>query len=242
MRVQSQPAYLLHARPYRESSLVVEVFSRCCGRIGLVAKGARNPKSRLRPLLLPFQPLLMGWSGRGDLALMTGVEGTGTAREISGQSRYAGFYLNELLMRLLHRHDPHEDLFDRYTSVLTHLHDDDAMLQDALRIFEKHLLVETGYGMILDHDVLTGRPIVGEECYHYIPDRGPTVCDPAEVNSGCIHGTTLLDLREERFGSRRSRHEARLLLRMLIGQHVAGRELRSRRIFHQVLSRLEQQA
>ena len=238
MRVQSQPAFVLHARPYRETSLIVEAFSRCCGRVGLVAKGARNPKSRMRPLLLPFQSLLLGWSGKGDLALLTGVEGTGAARELDGHARYAGFYLNELLLRLLHRHDPHEGLFDRYTTVLAQLHEEGSV-QDALRIFEKHLLIETGYGMVLDHDASSGEALQADALYRYVPDRGPVKCEPQSNATNCVHGQTLLELREEAFRGRRSRLEARYLLRFLLEYQLAGHDLRSRRIFHQVLSRLE---
>jgi len=238
MRVQSQPAYVLHTRPYRETSLILEVFSRTYGRLGLVAKGARNPKSRLRALLLPFQSLLINWSGKGELALLTGVEATGPASELSGQARYASYYLNELVIRLLHRHDAHEDLFDRYSGVLAELYDD-VSIQESLRVFEKHLLAEIGYGLILDRDAVTGKPLDPDKLYQYIPDRGPEQRTTGSQSEFCVLGSSLLDLHQESFRSGRSRHESRKLTRYLIDHQLPGRALDSRQIFHQVLSRIE---
>lgn len=241
MRVQSQPAYVLNSWPYRETSLILEVYSRTYGRLGLVAKGARSPKSRLRPLLLPFQSLLMSWSGKGDLVLLTGVEATGAACELSGQIRYVAYYLNELVIRLLHRHDAHEDLFDRYSEVLSDLYSG-VSVQEPLRIFEKHLLAEIGYGLILDHDAATGEPLDPERMYQYVPERGPEQCNKNGNTGLCIHGSSLLDLHQESFRDSRSRHESRKLIRYLIDQQLLGRALRSRQIFHQVLSRIESYA
>ena len=241
MRVQSQPAYVLHSRSYRETSLILEIYSRRYGRLGLVAKGARNPKSRKRPLLLPFQSLLMSWSGKGELALLTGVEATGVACELSGQARYAAFYLNDLVIRLLHRHDAHENLFDRYTELLTRFYSC-APVQDSLRIFEKHLLAEIGYGLILDHDTVTGKPLEPDQLYQYIPDRGPEPCVNNNDSGLCLLGSSMLDLHQESFRNGRSRHEVRKLMRYLIEQQLSGRALRSRLIFHQVLSRIESYA
>lgn len=238
MRVQSQPAYVLHARPYRETSLIVEVFSRQYGRLGMVAKGARNPKSRLRPLLLPFQPLLLSWSGKGELLLLTAVEATGPACELTGRGRYAGFYLNELIIRLLHRYDAHEDLFDRYMEVLASMYREDA-IQESLRIFEKHLLTETGYGLILDRDAATGDPLDPDKLYRYVPEHGPELCQGGNQGGMCIHGSSLLDLDRGFFSNGRSRYESRKLIGFLLERQFSGRVLRSRQIFHQVLSRLE---
>lgn len=235
MRHLSEPAFILHTRPYRETSLIVEAFSRNHGRLGVVAKGARNPKSRLRALLLPFQPLLLSWSGKGDLALLTGAEAVGTARQLVGKNRYAAFYLNELLMRLLHRHDAHPELFDRYSAALEDLHENDAV-QDSLRIFEKHLLAGIGYAMILDHDAGSGQPLKPDQVYEYLPERGPELI---AGNMGAGHkllGSSLLDLNQESFHSGRSRYEARRLTRYLIERQIADRSLRSRQIFHQVIS------
>src|SRR6185436_3098055 len=121
MRTQDQPGFVLHARDYSETSLILEVFSARHGRLGLMAKGARRPSSRVRGLLKPFQPLLFAWTGRGELPILTGAEPDGEMPPLMGPALYCGFYLNELLMRLLHRHDPYEALYGAYRSALTAL-------------------------------------------------------------------------------------------------------------------------
>lgn len=238
MRVLSQAAFVLHARPYRETSLILEIFSHEHGRLGAIAKGARNPKSRQRALLLPFTPLLLSWSGKGELALLTGVEAVGPARELSGQNRYAAYYLNELILRLLHRHDAHPELFDCYAATLAKLHDDDS-IQDGLRIFEKRLLAGIGYAMILDHDTVSGQPLEPERLYQYLPERGPELSANDHMSGHCLLGRSMLELDREHFSSARSRHEARRLTRFLIDKQTVERSLRSRQVFHQVISAVD---
>lgn len=238
MRVLSQAAFVLHARPYRETSLILEIFSHEHGRLGAIAKGARNPKSRQRALLLPFTPLLLSWSGKGELALLTGVEAVGPARELSGQNRYAAYYLNELILRLLHRHDAHPELFDCYAATLAKLHDDDS-IQDGLRIFEKRLLAGIGYAMILDHDTVSGQPLEPERLYQYLPERGPELSTNDRMTGHCLLGRSMLELDREHFSSARSRHEARRLTRFLIDKQTVERSLRSRQVFHQVISAVD---
>ena len=238
MRVLSQAAFVLHARPYRETSLILEIFSHDHGRLGAIAKGARNPKSRQRALLLPFTPLLLSWSGKGELALLTGVEAVGPARELSGQNRYAAYYLNELILRLLHRHDAHPELFDCYAATLAKLHDDDS-IQDGLRIFEKRLLAGIGYAMILDHDTVSGQPLEPERLYKYLPERGPELSTNDRMTGHCLLGRSMLELDREHFSSARSRHEARRLTRFLIDKQTVERSLRSRQVFHQVISAVD---
>ena len=238
MRVLSQAAFVLHARPYRETSLILEIFSHDHGRLGAIAKGARNPKSRQRALLLPFTPLLLSWSGKGELALLTGAEAVGPARELSGQNRYAAYYLNELILRLLHRHDAHPELFDCYAATLAKLHDDDS-IQDGLRIFEKRLLAGIGYAMILDHDTVSGQPLEPERLYKYLPERGPELSTNDRMTGHCLLGRSMLELDREHFSSARSRHEARRLTRFLIDKQTVERSLRSRQVFHQVISAVD---
>jgi len=237
MRIQAQPAFVLHARPYRETSLVLEVFTRDHGRLGLVGRGVRNPKARMRAVLLPFQPIVVGWNGKGELPLLTAAEQVGPARELTGQRRYAGFYLNELIIRLLHRHDPHELLFDHYAEALGRLQDRDE-IPAVLRRFETRLLSETGYGLVLEHEAGSLQPLRADERYRYIPERGPEP-DQGDSHHGiAVHGRSLLDLFSGEFASPRTLHEAQRLIRHLLERQLAGRALHSRTVFHQVLSRL----
>ncbi|NOY15693.1 MAG: DNA repair protein RecO [Gammaproteobacteria bacterium] len=244
MRVQSQPAFLLHARPFRETSLIIEVFTWQYGRVGLLARGVRNPKSRKRALVMPFQSLLLGWSGKGELPLLTSIEATGHARELAAEQRYAAFYLNELLLKLLHRHDAHESLFDYYGRTLDEIYQG-VPIQHALRRFEKELLSQSGYGLILHHEAGSSRPVVENGRYKYIPEQGPrlvsqTVREYQPEEQGIyIKGKSLLDFYHEVFYDKESLKECRRLIRYLMDRQLAGKPLHSRRVFHQVLSGLQ---
>src|SRR3989344_6459145 len=200
MRIHQQPAYVLHHRDYSETSLLLEVFTAHHGRIGLIAKGARRASSRMRGILKPFQRLLIGWSGKGELAVLTGAEQDGPDTALIAQALYCGFYMNEGLLRLLHRHDPHNSLFDAYQTALQQLR----MFcsnEPVLRIFEKNLLRELGYGLVLDQDIDDRSPIDNHAMYDYILDRGPVRMAYPELNQPTegvqIRGSSLLALAQE---------------------------------------------
>ena len=237
MRVQQEPAFVLHARPFSESSFVLDVFSPTHGRLGLLAKGARRPGSRLRGLLKPFQPLLVGWSGRGELPVLTGAESDGDAAVLEGTALYCGFYLNELLIRLLHRYDPHETLYQHYRMALFSLRD--ASTHEAvLRIFEKHILKEVGYGLVLDRDVANNSAISAERIYCYVVDRGP-IQTPAtapsrDMDGVLVRGATLLALAGECLERPDDLREAKRLMRVVLARHLGEKPLHSRRLFERI--------
>jgi DNA repair protein RecO (recombination protein O) len=230
VRVEREPAFVLHTRDYRETSLIVEVFTRHYGRLGLIAKGAKRPKSGQRGVLRPFQPLLVSWMGKGELATLTGTEAAGASLGLTGQSMFCGFYVNELLMRLLHRHDAHENLFDVYGSTLRELKDDPGG-ERTLRLFEKHLLRELGYALILDREAGSSRPISPDCIYRYDPERGPV---PAgEGRDGVqVRGATLLALDEGTLADPDDLRELKHLMRSVLAVHLGGKPLHSRRLFH----------
>jgi len=235
--VQNQPAYLLHWRPYSESSLLLDLFSRSHGRLALLAKGARRPKSRSRGALLPFQPLLASWSGKGELQVLTGVEVAVVQGVPKGDELACAYYLNELLLKLLQRFDPHENLFDAYGTAIGRLLDPDDEIgttERALRVFEKALLRETGFGLILDRDANSGSAVDPKRKYRYLPERGPVAMEEAGVEGLPIHGETLHALRDESFQSRRSLNESKQLTRMLLRRQLAGRDLRCRQVMLQM--------
>jgi len=156
-----QPAYVLHQRAYRDTSAIVELFTPEHGRIGVVARGIKRPKSPWRGLLQPFQPLLVSWRGRGELKTLADVEAQGMALQLSSQPLVSGFYLNELLMRLVARFDAQLTLFGCYDASLRALAvvQDDVALERVLRYFERDLLAALGYALVLDCEVETGRPL-----------------------------------------------------------------------------------
>lgn len=226
MRIALQPAFVLHRRPYRNTSLLVEALTPAQGRLGLVARGARAARSRLKGLLQPFQPLLLSAAGRGELLNLTAVEEAGPPAPPAPARWLSGLYVNELVLRLAPRHDPHPGLFAAYGAVLTALAEADNE-EAALRIFEKHLLTAIGYGLSLDAEVQSGRPILPEGAYHYVLDRGP--CAAASADHGIpISGGSLLALRQEVFPDAVTLREVKRLTRAAIGAQLQGRPLQTR--------------
>lgn len=232
MRVEAEPAYILHQRPYRETSLLLDVFTCNYGRIGLVARGAKRPKSGQAVLLQPFRPLILFYSRRGELGNLQHVETAATNFPITGVSMLAGFYINELVIRLLHREDPHTELFAAYEKVLTDL---ETRQQEALRYFEMDLLEAIGFGPVLDHDVISGEPLIANGLYQYVSERGPSAEKYVPGEHVNIHGRTLLELANRSLGSATSLKEAKYLLRQEIGWHLGGRPLASRELYQAYL-------
>jgi DNA repair protein RecO (recombination protein O) len=227
---QAQSAFVLHSYPFKETSLVVELLTRGFGRIAVVAKGARRPKSTLRGVLMAFQPLLVSWSGKGELHTLVRAEWEGRYRPLKGLSLICGFYLNELLLKLTARHDPHERLFDRYAQTLGAL--GGASEPGAiLRSFEKNLLGELGYAVMLERDVESGYPIAAEQRYTYVLERGPvSVRDDAGATGVELLGQTLLDMRADVYTSALTQQQSKVLMRTLINHYLGDQVLHTRQL------------
>ena len=230
-RIDQQPGFVLHSYPYRETSLIVEVFSRDHGRLGLVAKGARRPMSQLRGVLMAFQPLLIDWSGGGEMKTLVRAEWQGGQPLLGGQALLCAYYLNELLMHLLPREDTHERLFSVYAETLRRFAD--GLREADLRGFERALLQELGYGLTLAHDA-RGQPLDPEGFYAYEIERGPVRLSGPGNSALCVRGKTLVDLANEDFSDPRSLLEAKQLMRALIAHYTGGKELESRKIFKEL--------
>lgn len=224
-RADHEPGYVLHAYPYRETSLVVESFTRRFGRVGLLARGARRPRSALRGVLLAFHPLRLSWSGSAELGTLVSAEWGGGQPALAGSALMCGFYLNELLLRLLPREDPHEHLFDAYASGIARLALGEHQAT-VLRRFERRLLAELGYAPRLDRDAASGAPIDPGRRYVYEPERGPVVArNGAE---GTYSGRTLLDIAGDDYSRAETRDEARQLMCALIAERLGGQSLQTR--------------
>lgn len=230
-RVALQPAYVLHRRPYRDTSALLEVLTSEYGRMALVGRGVQRSPRRGSPLLQPFRPLLLSWVGTGDLVTMTGAEPDGRAPGVSGEAVLSGLYLNELLLRLLPRHDAQPELFLAYAATLQKLADADgtAAQEQALRLFELRLLDALGYGLALDTEAETGRPIEAAASYCYEIERGPILAE-GSGDGPRVHGRTLLALRQGTFADRDSLREAKQLMRAALGAQLGGRPLHSREL------------
>ncbi len=229
MAVQLYPAYLLHRKPYSNSSLLVECLTPIHGRFPVIAKGVRSSRRSGTALLQPFVPLLIGLSGRGEVKTLTSFEPQVQALAMEGRTLYCGFYLNELLMRLLGRYDPNERVFYLYGDTLRRIGSTDN-LEIALRRFEIGLLDELGYGLLFDQEAATGAPIDPDGRYHYELERGPIVA--RRKSSPVIRGSTLLALHEGAILDRIAQGEARELIRRALAHYLGGRPLKSRELFH----------
>lgn len=228
-RQDAQPAFVLHGYPFRETSLVVEAFARDHGRMGLVARGARRPKSSLRGILLPFQPLLLSWAGRGELRTLMRAEWLGGYVPLKGQALICGFYLNELLLKLLPRDDPHEQLFSIYEGTLAALAAGDEQ-STVLRRFEIGLLRELGYAVVLDREVEHGTPVARERNYVYIVERGPVGTGGAPGNGVELSGQTLIDMQSGNFTSATTQQQSKILMRALINHCLGNQVLHTRQL------------
>lgn len=246
MKIHQQPAYVLHARPYLETSLLLDAFTKEHGRLTLIAKGARRVKSRVRGVLLPFHPLLLSWAGKGALPIVTAAEpDAGGGGGLRGAALASGFYLNELLLLLLHRHDAHEGLFAHYGDAIARLAEADAP-HVALRVFEKNLLRDIGFGLALECDVDSGEAIDADARYRYVLEKGPVRVVEYETADNApptlqspatpISGRALCALRDEQFASSDELHQAQKLTRALIDRQLNGRELHSRRVLVEMKS------
>jgi DNA repair protein RecO (recombination protein O) len=236
-RQEAQPAYVLHSYPFRETSLVVEMFSRNHGRVALMARGARRPKSAVRGVLLAFQPLLLSWFGKSELRTLHHAEWQGGQPQLQGMALICGFYLNELLLRLLPRDDPHEQLFHDYQDTLRALaganpETDNRNFAAILRRFEKHLLKELGYAHAFEHEAESGQPIDPARSYLYLIERGPMPLESASSGQSGVQlsGKTLLDLAADEYGDPVTLQQSKTLMRTLINHYLGDHSLHTRQL------------
>jgi DNA repair protein RecO (recombination protein O) len=233
-RINNEPGFILHTYPFKETSVVAEVFTRSHGRVALIARGARRPASALRGLMQPFTPLLLSWFGKAELKTLHAAEWQGGLVPPQGRALMCGFYLNELLLRLLARGDAHEQLYDRYIDTLDQLAGDACATdyERILRRFEKNLLAEIGYGATFDVDADSGSPIDPAARYVFQPERGalPSIGQP-----GCpVSGQTLIDLATDHFERPTTLIEAKALMRTLINHTLGAKPLYTRQLLREL--------
>jgi DNA repair protein RecO (recombination protein O) len=230
-QVLLQPAYVLHQRAYRNTSALLEVLTLEHGRVGIIAKGLRGKGAAWRGILQPFIRLLISYArGRQDLHPLISAESAGNYAGLSGQALFSAFYLNELLMRLLHRGEAHERLFHDYDAALDRLRKSEES-EPVLRRFEMCLLQELGYGLQLENEALSHDPIEDDRRYYYDPLHGPIAATVVKsplvtVSGACLHALACSDFSERRYWP-----EMKALMRGVIAHHMGGRPLRSRELF-----------
>ena len=229
MRISFHPAFILHQRPYRETSLLLDVLTQDYGRISLIARGVRTARSPLRGLLQPFNPLLLSWQGRTELMTLTSADLNlnGVPKQLQGTSLLGGFYLNEVLTRVLQKQDPHPQLYTIYQHTLIELQT--AELQEkTLRVFEKKLLAELGYGLQLDQQNLDANKF-----YRYLPEQGFVLCNENEIDPQAMifSGKSLLAINEEQFNDDDILRDAKRLMRLTLAPLLGSQPLHSRKLF-----------
>ncbi len=229
-RRDDQPAFVLHAYAYKETSLIVEALTAGYGRVAMVARGAKRPRSELRGLLQAFQPLALSWSGAGELKTLAHAEWRGGLPLVTGSALLCGFYLNELLLKLLPREDAHPQLFLDYEAALVQLAAG-AEQAPVLRRFEVRLLSELGYALPLTHEVDTGEPVDPAARYYYAFDRGPrsVVSEPGQ-RYPLVRGATLLALARQEYRTSDAAAEAKRLMREILDHYLEQRAIFSRRV------------
>lgn len=232
-RVNLEPAWVLHRRPYRDTSEIVDLFTPNHGRVGAVARGSRRARRRM-PLEL-FQPLHVSWAGKGELVTLAGAEPRGRGLEATGRRLLSMFYVNELVLRLTLRQDPHPDIFATYESTVYRLAQD-AGEAKTLRLFERDLLDSLGYGLLLDRDV-EGAEVRADCAYQYRLEEGPR---RAEGNAGSalrISGRALRAIHTGCLDDATELREARLLLTAALDHYLGGRPLKTRQFLNALRSR-----
>ncbi len=231
-RIDNETGFLLHSYPWRETSLIVEIFSRDFGRVPMVAKGARRQGSALRGSLMAFQPLELTWSGKAEVKNLHGASWQGGQALLGGVGLLCGYYLNELLLRLLAREDAHPELFDAYAGTLARLAAGEAH-EPLLRAFEFDLLRELGYAPTLTHEADSGAPILSGASYLFVPERGLIEVADSEALAGeptLLPGRALLAMAAGDYSTAETLSHAKGLMRRLIHYHLGGQALESRRI------------
>lgn len=230
-RPELQPAWLLHRRAWRDSSQIIEVLSCDFGRVGLVARGVRRANARLRGVLEPFQPLLLSWTGRGELQTLTAAERQQNLPRLHGDALLAGFYLNELLLRLLARHDPHPGLFARYGEAVGLLADG-GRIDVPVRRFEWGLLDETGVAPDPEHEAGSGAPVRAEQWYRVAPEAGVYPLDGPASGALDVPGAVLLAIAGDNLENMDEAllGHARRLLRRLLEVRLGGYPLKTRQV------------
>jgi DNA repair protein RecO (recombination protein O) len=228
-RVQQQAAFILHHRPFRDSSQILDVISRDHGKLALVARGSRGARSRLKGILRPFMPLSVSWVIKADLGTLTGAEVRGAPLRLSGDALLSGYYVNELILHLLHRHDPQPEIFDTYGHTIRALAAAGNDVTPSLRQFEVELLRQVGYALNLDHEYGSHVALDAQQHYEYRLEQGPVAVSRTD-GPLVFTGAVLAAIGEQRFDQPDVLRAANRLLREVIAFHLGGKELKSRKV------------
>jgi DNA repair protein RecO (recombination protein O) len=228
-RVQQQATFILHHRPFRDTSQLLDLLSREHGKLAVVARGSRGARSRLKGVLRPFMPLSMSWVIKSDLGTLTGAEVRGAPLRLTGDALLSGYYVNELILHFLHRHDPQPEIFDAYAQTIEALAAAGADVAPILRQFEMALLRHSGYALNFDHESGTGVALDPVQSYEYRMEQGPVAVSRKE-GVLVFSGDALTAIARQEFEDPEVLRAANRLMREVIAFHLGGKELKSRKV------------
>lgn len=226
-----QRAFVLHSRPWSETSLLLDIFTEGTGRIRVLAKGARGRRSPLKGALQPFIPLLINFGGRGEVKTLRGAEAISLALPLSGVSLYSGLYVNELLSRVLEQETTFSELFFDYLYCIQALATYDVSPEPALRRFELALLSHLGYGVDFLHCAGSGEAVSDEMTYLYREEKG--FIASLVINQYSFTGRQLKALEARQFDDKPTLAAAKRFTRMALKPYLQGKPLKSRELFRQ---------
>jgi len=235
-RVQLEQAFVLHQRSYKNTSQLIDCLTERHGILSLVAQGSRRPAKGQRAILQPFIPLAISWTRRGDLGRLIHAESAAATMPLTGSALLAGYYVNELILRLMAKGDPNASAYTCYTRCLASLAQN-AGIARALRLFEFGLLRALGYGVELGHDVETGQPINAGLCYRFEAERGVYVCAEPDDRETTFLGRDLIAMHEGDLKDDGALRAAKRLLRTVLSIYLGDRPLKTSRVIRDVVGR-----
>ena len=234
-RIELQSAYILHTRPYRDTSLLVDALTQDYGKISLVAKGARSKHNKQRALLQPFSPLLLSWQGRSSLKTLVGIESQSAAILLIGHRLYSALYANELLAYLLPQGDPSDTIYQDYQQLLQFLNDSAKSIEPCLRWFEFNLLEMLGYGLDFGYEADTDLEIQPQQYYYWVQNHGFVNIERyPESRALRFPGEALLNIQQHQYQDKQTLRLAKQLSRLVLQPLLKGRPLKSRELFTSV--------
>lgn len=230
------PAFILHRKPFSDSSLIIDLFTLHQGRITCIAKGVKKGKSKKAAILQPFIPLMISFSGRGEVKTLRECEAVNNALKLEGATLYSAYYINELLLKFLQKQEAHETVFASYGELMQQLEQNAGSTETLLRIFEINLLSDLGYGLQLTHDADKDLPLDPAKSYIYELERGPveTVSGAGlseTASKPVVSGDTLLALNRSQLTEQQHLQESKVLMRYLIKHLLGGYNFKSRELF-----------
>lgn len=226
MRNELHPAYILHTRDYRETSLIIELFTQHQGRVAVLGRGIKRKPG----IHQSFVPMMVAYQGRGELQTLTAIEAADLGFYFKGTALLSALYLNELLMRVLSARDPFPRLYSRYEQILKDIADN-KQIAVLLRVFEKHLLTELGYGINLSTEAESVDAIIPERYYRFQSQEGFVLVNRPNTHDSLIFsGNSIIALEKEKFTTPQTLQDAKVILRLALAPILGHRAIKSREL------------